>query len=115
MDLKSELASSLRSMGLGLLHLGRQMEAVAFLTDPPLEPALKLGYKILRDAALVTIPDRLIEILGLVKPIGGHVVGKAAVSGLRWALGYSPTWRLALTRTDSEIPEGLFKQGARTA
>lgn len=89
-------------------------EAVAFLTDPPLEPALKLGYKILRDAALVTIPDRLIQILGLVKPIGGQVVGKAAVSGLRWALGYSPTWRLALTRTESEIPDGLFKQVART-
>ena len=89
-------------------------EAVAFLTDPPLEPALKLGYKILRDAALVTIPDRLVGILGLVKPIGGLVVGKAAVSGLRWALGYSPTWRLALTRTNAEIPDGLFKQEART-
>lgn len=85
-------------------------DAVAFLTDPPLEPALKLGYKILRDAALVTIPDRLLEILGLQRPIGGGFVGSAAVSGLRWALGYSPTWRLALTRTGSDIPRGLFKQ-----
>lgn len=90
-------------------------EVVAFLTDPPLEPALKLGYRILRDAALITIPDRLIGIIGLVKPIGGLVVGRAAVSGLRWALGYSPTWRLALTRTDSDIPDDLFQQEARTA
>lgn len=90
-------------------------EAVAFLIDPPLEPPLKLGYKVLRDAALVTMPDRLLEVLGLQKPTGGGVIGRAAVSGLRWALGYSPTWRLALTRTGSDIPAGLFKQETRTA
>lgn len=88
-------------------------EAVAFLTDPPLEPALKLGYKILRDAALVTIPDRILDILGLQKPLGGMVIGRTAVSGLRWALGYSPTWRLALTRVGAEIPDRLFKQEVR--
>lgn len=85
-------------------------EAVDFLADPPLEPALKLGYKVLRDAALVTIPDRILDILGLEKPLGGMVIGKAAVTALRWALGYSPTWRLALTRTNSDIPDGLFNQ-----
>ncbi len=90
-------------------------EAVAFLVDPPLEPALKLGYRILRDAALVTMPDRLLDILGLDKPIGGMVVGRTAVTALRWALGYSPTWRLALTRTSAPIPSGLFKQEARTS
>lgn len=87
-------------------------EAVAFLTDPPLEPPLKLGYKILRNAALVTLPDRLLDILGLGRPPGGMAIGSAAVSGLRWALGYSPTWRLALTRSGAQIPDGLFKQEA---
>lgn len=98
----------------GLAPSPEMEEAVAFLVDPPLEPALRLGYKILRDAALVTIPPRLLEILGLGKPIGGRVAGKAAVGGLRWALGYSPTWRLALERCGREIPDGLFKQRPRT-
>lgn len=89
-------------------------DAVAFLTDPPLEPALKLGYRILRDAALVTMPDRILEVLGLERPLGGKTMGKAAISALRWALGYSPTWRLALTRSDAHVPEGLFKQEPRT-
>lgn len=90
-------------------------EAVAFLTDPPLEPALKLGYKILRDAALVTIPDRILGILGLQKPLPGHALGRATVGALRWALGYSPTWRLALMRCEAPIPEGLFRQEPRVA
>lgn len=90
-------------------------EAVAFLADPPLDPALKLGYKILRDAALVTIPDRLLDVLGLQKPIGGLTLGRSAVTALRWALGYSPTWRLALIRCGDEVPTGLFKQEARIA
>ena len=88
-------------------------EAVAFLIDPPLDPPLKLGYRILRDAAVVTMPDRLLEILALERPIGGMVIGRTAVTALRWALGYSPTWRLALTRTGAPIPSGLFKQAAR--
>ena len=90
-------------------------EAVAFLIDPPLEPPLRLGYRILRDAALVTMPDRLLQILGLEKPIGGMIIGRTAVTALRWALGYSPTWRLALTRTSAPIPNGLFKQEARVS
>lgn len=85
-------------------------EAVAFLMDPPLEPALRIGYRILLEAALVTMPTRLLEILGLGKRPGARLVGRASVDGLRWALGYSPTWRLALLRNAAEIPDGLFKQ-----
>lgn len=88
-------------------------EAVAFLTDPPLDPALKLGYRILRDAALMTIPDRLLDILGLHRPLGGLTLGRSMIAALRWALGYSPTWRLALIRTGADVPDGLFKQRAR--
>ena len=90
-------------------------EAVAFLIDPPLDPPLRLGYRILRDAALVTMPDRLLDVLGLAKPIGGMVIGRTAVTALRWALGYSPTWRLSLNRTGTPIPKGLFKQEARVS
>jgi uncharacterized protein (DUF2236 family) len=90
-------------------------DAVAFLTDPPLDPATRLGYKILRDAALVTIPDRLLGVLGLEKPISGKALGHSAVRGLRWALGYSPSWNLALLRCNAPVPEGLFKQEPRVA
>lgn len=91
------------------------VDAVAFLTDPPLDPAIKLGYKVLRDAALATMPERLLDILGLEKPLSGKPLGHSAVLGLRWALGYSPSWNLALVRCDAPVPTGLFKQEPRVA
>jgi uncharacterized protein (DUF2236 family) len=85
-------------------------EAVQFLSDPPLDPALKLGYKILLEAAVATLPRRLLSILGLTRTPGAVSAGRVAVRGLRWALGYSPSWKLALIRTGSPVPEGRFKQ-----
>jgi uncharacterized protein (DUF2236 family) len=88
-------------------------DAVEFLTDPPLEPALKMGYLVLLEAALATMPPRILGILGLRSRPGMRKAGRAAVGGLRWALGYSPTWRLALVRSGAEVPSGLFKQPLR--
>jgi uncharacterized protein (DUF2236 family) len=85
-------------------------DAVDFLTDPPLEPGLKLGYKFLMEAAVATLPARLREVLGVTKTPGAVTVGKGVVTGLRWALGDSPSWQLALVRTGSPVPEGRFKQ-----
>ena len=85
-------------------------DAIEFLTDPPLEPGLRIGYKVLMEAAVATIPARLLDILGLTRTPGAISVGRAAVGGLRWALGYSPSWQLALVRTGQEIPGDLFKQ-----
>lgn len=85
-------------------------EAVDFLADPPLDPGLKLGYKTLFEAAVATVPTRVRSILGLTKVPGAISVGRVAVAGLRWALGYSPSWQLALVRTGAPIPEGKFKQ-----
>jgi uncharacterized protein (DUF2236 family) len=85
-------------------------EAVDFLADPPLDPGLKLGYKTLFEAAVATVPIRVRSILGLTKAPGAISVGRVAVAGLRWALGYSPSWQLALVRTGAPIPEGKFKQ-----
>lgn len=90
-------------------------DAVDFLTDPPLDPGLKTGYRVLMEAAIATIPTRLREVLGLKRRPGTESVGRAAVGGLRWAMGYSPSWQLALMRTGQDIPEGLFKQPVRTA
>jgi uncharacterized protein (DUF2236 family) len=85
-------------------------DAIQFLNDPPLDPGLKLGYKALLEAAIATIPDRLRSILGLTKVPGAVTVGRAEVAALRWALGYSPSWQVALIRTGSPVPEGWFKQ-----
>jgi len=85
-------------------------EAIKFLTDPPLEPGLRIGYKILMEAAVATIPMRIRRILGLTRMPGAIGVGRSAVTGLRWAMGYSPSWHLALVRCDAPIPEGTFKR-----
>jgi uncharacterized protein (DUF2236 family) len=85
-------------------------EAVDFLTDPPLEPGLKIGYKILMEAAVAILPRRVLAILGLTRTPGAVTAGRVAIAGLRWALGYSPSWQLALTRTGSPIPPDRFKR-----
>ncbi len=91
-------------------HSPEMADAVSFLSDPPLEPGLKLGYKLLLEAAVATLPARLRSILGLTKVPGAIVMGRAEITALRWALAYSPSWQLALIRTGSPVPEGWFKQ-----
>jgi hypothetical protein len=85
-------------------------EAIAFLSDPPLDPGLRIGYKILLEAAVATIPNRLLGILSMTRTPGAVIAGRGVVAGLRWALGYSPSWQLALIRCGAPVPEGLFKQ-----
>jgi hypothetical protein len=85
-------------------------DAVEFLIDPPLADDLKLGYKLIMEAAVATIPRRLRDILEVTKTPGAIVAGKAVAGGLRWALGASPSWQLALIRMGRPLPAGLFKQ-----
>ncbi len=85
-------------------------EVVEFLTDPPLSPGIKTGYMVLLEAAVFTLPPRLTTILGVKPKPAADLVGRAAVRSLRWALGYSPSWALALRRTGHEIPEDLFRR-----
>jgi len=99
----------------GIAPSPEMRDAIDFLTDPPLEPAIKLGYKVLMEAAVAIIPDRVNDILGLSPKRGARTLGKTAVAGLRWALGYSPSWRLALERVGAPVPEGLFIQERRVA
>ena len=94
----------------GLAPSPEMDDAVDFLTDPPLEPGLKIGYKLMMEAAVATLPGRLRGILGLTKAPGAVTVGKGVVSGLTWALGASPSWQLALVRVGAPLPEGRFKQ-----
>ena len=85
-------------------------DAVDFLLDPPLDPAVKLGYKVLASAAIVTIPPRIRHVLGVKPRPGALHVGRVAMVGMRWALGASPRWRQALIRVGAPVDERRFKQ-----
>jgi uncharacterized protein (DUF2236 family) len=85
-------------------------DAVDFLVDPPLHDDLKLGYKLIMEAAVATIPPRIRDVLEVTKTPGAILAGRAVASGLRWALGASPSWHLALVRVGAPVPEGRFKQ-----
>lgn len=84
-------------------------EIVDFLCDPPLSPGIKVAYRVLLEAAIAVIPPPLREILGLERKAGAELMGRAAVSSLRWATGYSPSWALALTRTGADVPWAMFR------
>lgn len=90
-------------------------DAVEFLTDPPLDAPLKLGYRVLLQAAVATIPSPIGTVLGLRKRAGAVGVGRSAIAALRWAMGYSPSWQLALIRVDAAQPEGRFRQDSMAA
>ena len=87
-------------------------EAVAFLRRPPLDPAVLVAYQVLGSAAIVTIPPRIREALGLRPRPGARNVGLAATAGMRWALASSPRWRQALLRVGAPVDERRFKQKA---
>ena len=87
-----------------------QANAIEFLRDPPLAVPVKLGYQLLYQAAADTLPDRVADVIGVHPRRGAGRVGSAAVNSLRWALGSSPSWHLALVRSGAPVPRGLCKQ-----
>ncbi len=86
------------------------VEAVRFLRQPPLNPAVMLSYRLMARAAVATLPERLREVLDVHAGRGAVPVGRASMRSLRWMLGYSPRWRVALLRAGAPIPEDRFKQ-----
>jgi len=85
-------------------------EAVEFLRKPPLRGGIRFGYWILFRGAVATLPVRLRRLLGLRRRPGAVFVTRTAIRFLRWALGSSPTWNLALVRVGADIPVGVFRQ-----
>ena len=84
--------------------------AVDFLADPPFDRVQKVGYRLLYLGAVSTIPGRIRHVLGIRLCRGSRTAGAAGVRLLRSVLGFSPTWNLALIRTGSPVPEGVFRQ-----
>ncbi|MEO5837369.1 MAG: oxygenase MpaB family protein [Acidimicrobiales bacterium] len=93
-----------------LVSTQHQADAVEFLRDPPLPLSVRVGYRLLFQAAVVTIPPAIRDIIGLTPTNGARQIGSASVRSLRWALGASPSWHLALVRTGTPVPKGLFRQ-----
>lgn len=82
-------------------------DAVEFLKDPPLPTSARIGYRALYAAAVSTIPERVAEIIGVEASRPAIATGRALLSTLRWALGPSPSWWIALERTGAPIPPGV--------
>jgi uncharacterized protein (DUF2236 family) len=87
-----------------------QAEVIAFLRRPPVPFGPGLGYRLLFQAALPTIPAPLLETMGLEASEFRARIGAAALAALRWALGSSPSWQLALVRVGAPVPRHLFPQ-----
>lgn len=85
-------------------------ETVAFLRKPPLPLIVRFAYRLLFLAAAATITPRLRRTLGIRKVPGAITIGRLMTWFLRWSLGSSPSWHLALLRVDAPIPEGLFRR-----
>jgi uncharacterized protein (DUF2236 family) len=90
-----------------------QATAIEFLRKPPLNPPVKLAYRVLFEAAVTTIDPAIRDQLGLTVKTGAENIGSKSISALRWALGSSPDWLAALVRCDEPIPEGAFRQPLR--
>lgn len=87
-----------------------QANAVSFLRRPPLKPPINLAYQLLFDAAVSTIHPDIRRQLDLEPSKRAAAIGSKATGALRWALGASPSWQLALVRCNAPIPPGLFRQ-----
>lgn len=87
-----------------------QQEAISFLRKPPLPLPVRVGYELLFRAAVATLPARIASVIGLEAGDHDAMVGGAAVRSLRWALGSSPSWHVALVRSGACVPDGLFRQ-----
>lgn len=86
-------------------------EAVEFLTAPPLEGrSLRVGYRILQAGAVATLPPRLRRVLCVRTGPGAIEGARGLMASVRWAMGSSPSWHLALMRSGAPVPEGLFRQ-----
>jgi len=85
-------------------------ETVTFLRSPPLPPPVRIGYRLLFAAAVATVPAPLRKVLGVRKRPGALLTGKIMIRFLRWALGSSPSWQVALVRVGAAVPEGMFRR-----
>jgi uncharacterized protein (DUF2236 family) len=90
------------------------VEAVRFLRRPPLPLGVLSVYRLVFRAAVATLPEGVLRIIDVRARASDLQVGRATVRALRWALGASADWDLALLRTGASPPAGVcFRQPLR--
>ena len=82
-------------------------DAVGFLRKPPLPLGIDAGYRVLFHAAAATLPDRIASMLGVRSYPGAIAAGRSMIATLRWSMGSSPSWWLALERVGADQPDGV--------
>jgi uncharacterized protein (DUF2236 family) len=82
-------------------------QTVAFLRHPPLPPTVLPAYELLFHAAAASVPSRLASILGIKRYAWAPPAGNTLTKALRWSLGASPSWWLALERTGGDHPHDV--------
>lgn len=80
---------------------------LTFLRNPPLPLTARAPYQVLFRAAVATLPPRIAGILGASSIPGTITGGRSLVSLLRWSIGSSSSWWLALERVGAPMPEGV--------
>jgi uncharacterized protein (DUF2236 family) len=85
-------------------------QTIAFLRTPPLSRGARLGYLAMLNAAAATIPPRVCRALDLRALPGARLQGNAIIGFMRWAMGSSPAWHLALLRCHAPVPPGRFRR-----
>lgn len=90
-----------------------QRASLDFLRDPPLPAPVRVGYHFLFLAAAATVPPDIASVIGLETRQHDLRIGRLAVRSLRWALGSSPSWHVALIRAGAPVPSGMFRQPLR--
>jgi len=80
-----------------------------FLRKPPLQPGQLLGYKVVRAAAVATLPTNVARLTDTSPRKGALLGGRCIISSLRWAMKHSPAWKAALDRCGASYDATKFR------
>lgn len=88
---------------------GALRQAWSFLRNPPLQRGQLLGYRVVRAAAVATLPPNLAQLGGASSRKAAVFGGQRLISSLRWAMKHSPAWKAALDRCGSSYDTTKFR------
>ena len=83
--------------------------ALRFLRRPPIPTAQQLGYQVLMQGAVATIPPQLRDVLGVRTRPAARWSALTLVRGLRWAMRNSPAWKASLQRCAAPYDPRIFR------
>ncbi|MCY4163346.1 MAG: oxygenase MpaB family protein [bacterium] len=83
--------------------------ALRFLRNPPIPMLQKIGYQVLMNGAITTIPEPVNQVLGLSVPPGARVGCASLILALRRIMAHSPAWQAGLERCGEPYDPRLFR------